>query len=259
MRNSSTRSHTQPFVILRVQRPPVAAVTYGPISTEREIPMNLIRQSLPSSCASVYTVDWRVQFFVLTSRVPATKPTVRVLFYIPGHASHNETTDGRTDGTTPCIRVHVYAFWQTKEVRGSCAISGKSGLCLAELAPPVEWFGPAEGNQLELYYQTKPEALNVCTGTWVPQTNYDPATPMQRIGSVRLLQARLRDAPEILLKLGDDVTVRGTSRVLQKHDVLSFFIDVKTVDDLQRVSFRSEILFTKSNKPTVAVMRRLTK
>ncbi|XP_062855526.1 transmembrane protein 132D [Trichomycterus rosablanca] len=236
MRNSSVRSHTQPFVILRVQRPPVATVTYGLFSTEQEIPLNLIPLALPLPSPSVFRVNWRVQFFVLTSRVQSSNPKVRVLFYIPGHELYLERTEEWNDDKPPCIVVYLYAFWQTKEVRGSCVISGRSGLCVAELDPPVEWFGPAQGNQLELYYQAKPETSSLCRGQWVPQVNYDPVTPMQRIGSVRLLQVRPGATPDFLLKLGDAVIVHATSRVLQKNDVISFLIYVKPVADLERFS-----------------------
>ncbi len=43
MQNSSMQSHTQPFVVLQSGRLPVINASYGPLSTKREIPLDLVQ------------------------------------------------------------------------------------------------------------------------------------------------------------------------------------------------------------------------
>uniref|UniRef100_A0A668AW31 Transmembrane protein 132D n=1 Tax=Myripristis murdjan TaxID=586833 RepID=A0A668AW31_9TELE len=202
MRNSSMQSHTQPFVILRASRQPAINASYGALSTEQPVPIDLIHSVRLFNAPGVFTYNWKVQSFVLTPRVFSSKPKVRVLFYVAGRDW------GRGEGAVdelPCVT--VYAFWQTQEVRGSCAMGGERGTCMAELAPLPGWFtpgaestsrekqDPSTGNPVELYYQAQPKVNGKCNsvdgGRWGSsgqQAEYVPVTPMQRIGSVHLLQ-----------------------------------------------------------------------
>lgn len=174
MRNSSMQSHTQPFVILRASRQPAVNGSYGTMSTEQLVPLDLVQSAQLFNAPEVFTFNWKIQAFVLTPRVFSSKPKVRVLFYVAGRDW------GRGEGAVdelPCVT--VYAFWQTQEVRGSCAMGGERGTCMAELAPAHGWFAPGSegtsrerqdpsaGNPVELYYQAHPKANGKCSSVAV--------------------------------------------------------------------------------------------
>uniref|UniRef100_A0A672ZK96 Transmembrane protein 132D n=1 Tax=Sphaeramia orbicularis TaxID=375764 RepID=A0A672ZK96_9TELE len=219
MRNSSTQSHTQPFVILRASRQPAVSASYGTMYTEQLVPPDLVQSVQLFNAPEVFTFNWKIQAFVLTPRVFSSKPKVRVLFYVAGRDW------GRGEGTLdelPCVT--VFAFWQTQEVRGSCAMGGERGTCMAELAPALGWFAPGSegtsrerqdpsaGNPVELYYQAQPKVNGKCNsvdgsrwGSSQQQAEYVPVTPMQRIGSVRLLQVPKGMATLSRLKLGNAI------------------------------------------------------
>ncbi|XP_056136124.1 transmembrane protein 132D [Lampris incognitus] len=255
MRNSSMQSHTQPFVILRASRQPAVNATYGSMSTEQPVPLDLV-QSVPLfNAPGVFTYNWKIQSFVLTPRVFSTKPKVRVLFYVAGREW------GRGDGATdelPCVT--VYAFWQTQEVRGSCAMGGERGTCMAELAPVPSWFAPgaestsrerqdpSAGNPVELYYQAQPRVNGRCHvlngGRWgspEQQAEYVPQTPMQRIGSVRLLQVPKGMATLSRLKLGNAIVIRTSSKPLKKTDIATFYILMASSAQLLNFTLRATV------------------
>ncbi|XP_038868850.1 transmembrane protein 132D [Salvelinus namaycush] len=240
MRNSSLQTQTQPFVILRASRPPVVNVSYGPLSKEQPVPLDLIQSVQLFRAPGVFTYNWKVQFFVLTPQVYSSMPKVRVLFYVAGR-DWDRGEEGLND-ELPCVM--LFAFWQTQEVRGSCALGGQRGTCMAELEPVANWFSPAaesssreklyltEGNTVELYYQARPSAYGKCRewdgGRWgsseqQQQAEYVPVTPMQRIGSVRLFQVPKGAASLSQLKLGKAVVIQTSSKPLKK-DIATFNI-----------------------------------
>uniref|UniRef100_A0A8D3CN27 Transmembrane protein 132D n=1 Tax=Scophthalmus maximus TaxID=52904 RepID=A0A8D3CN27_SCOMX len=238
MRNSSMQSHTQPFVILRASRQPAVNASYGTMSTEQIVPLDLVQSVQLFNTLEVFTFNWKIQAFVLTPRVFSSKPKVRVLFYVAGRDW------GRGEGAVdelPCVT--VYAFWQTQEVRASCAMGGERGTCVAELAPAPGWFapgsegtsrerqGPSAGNPVELYYQAQPKVRGKCISVdgsrWSgsqQQAEYVPVTPMQRIDSVRLLQVPKGMATLSRLKLGNAIVIRTSSKPLKKTDIATFYI-----------------------------------
>uniref|UniRef100_A0A8C1ZSX4 Transmembrane protein 132D n=1 Tax=Cyprinus carpio TaxID=7962 RepID=A0A8C1ZSX4_CYPCA len=253
MRNSSMQSHTQPFVVLQAGRLPVINASYGPLSTKREIPLDLVQSvQLFRPSPPVFTLSWKVQSFVLTRWVYSSSPKVRVLFYVAGRDwDRGEKEKGMRD-ELPCVT--VYAFWQTQEVRGSCAIRNEHGTCMAEVDPPAGWFspvegsssrerqGPTQGNPVELYYQAQPSTYGPCTTSgeegkrWnmgagnagQPQAEYMPVTPMQRIGSVRLLQVKQGNMPVSVLRLREAVVIQTSSKPLKKTDIASFYVYVRS-------------------------------
>ena len=122
MRNSSMQSHTQPFVILRASRQPAVNASYGTMSTEQLVPLDLVQSVQLFDAPEVFTFNWKIQAFALTPRVFSSKPKVRVLFYVAGRDW------GRGEGAVdelPCVT--VYAFWQTQEVRGLLCHWGARG------------------------------------------------------------------------------------------------------------------------------------
>eukprot|EP00064_Thunnus_orientalis_P007808 superscaffoldBa00000888_g7830 len=254
MRNSSMQSHTQSFVILRASRQPAVNASYGTMSTEQLVPLDLVQSVRLFSATEVFTFNWKIQAFVLTPRVFSSKPKVRVLFYIAGRDW------GRGEGGVdelPCVT--VYAFWQTQEVRGSCAMGGERGTCMAELAPAPGWFAPGSegtsrerqdpstGNPVELYYQAQPKLNGKCNsldgsrwGSSQQQAEYVPVTPMQRIGSVLLLQVPKGMATLSRLKLGNAIVIRTSSKPLKKTDIATFYILMASSAQLTNFTLRLE-------------------
>ncbi|XP_039660474.1 transmembrane protein 132D [Perca fluviatilis] len=255
MRNSSMQSHTQPFVILRAIRQPAVNASYGTMSTEQLVPGDLVQTVQHFNAPDVFTFNWKIQAFVLTPRVFSSKPKVRVLFYVAGRDW------GRGEGTVdelPCVT--VYAFWQTQEVRGSCAMGGERGTCMAELAPAPSWFAPGSegtsrerqdpstGNPVELYYQTQPKVNGKCDSVdgsrWAgseQQPEFVPVTPMQRIGSVRLLQVPKGMATLSRLKLGNAIVIRTSSKPLKKTDIATFYILMASSAQLTNFTLRATV------------------
>uniref|UniRef100_A0A673MR24 Transmembrane protein 132C-like n=1 Tax=Sinocyclocheilus rhinocerous TaxID=307959 RepID=A0A673MR24_9TELE len=263
MRNSSMQSHTQPFVVLRAGRLPVINASYGPLSTKREIPLDLVQsEQLFQPSPPVFTLSWKVQSFVLTRWVYSSSPKVRVLFYVAGRDWDRGEKDKEMKDELPCVT--VYAFWQTQEVRGSCVIGNEHGTCMAEVDPPEGWFspvegsssrerqGPTQGNPVELYYQARPSAYGPCTASgeegkrWdmgdenagQPQAEYIPVTPIRRIGSVRLLQVKQGAMPVSVLRLREAVVIQTSSKPLKKTDIASFYVYVRSSANLDTFSLR---------------------
>ncbi|XP_029998343.1 transmembrane protein 132D [Sphaeramia orbicularis] len=255
MRNSSTQSHTQPFVILRASRQPAVSASYGTMYTEQLVPPDLVQSVQLFNAPEVFTFNWKIQAFVLTPRVFSSKPKVRVLFYVAGRDW------GRGEGTLdelPCVT--VFAFWQTQEVRGSCAMGGERGTCMAELAPALGWFAPGSegtsrerqdpsaGNPVELYYQAQPKVNGKCNsvdgsrwGSSQQQAEYVPVTPMQRIGSVRLLQVPKGMATLSRLKLGNAIVIRTSSKPLKKTDIATFYILMASSAQLTNFTLKATV------------------
>uniref|UniRef100_A0A1A8UEN6 Transmembrane protein 132D n=1 Tax=Nothobranchius furzeri TaxID=105023 RepID=A0A1A8UEN6_NOTFU len=255
MRNSSMQSHTQPFVILRASRQPAVSASYGAMYTERLVPLDLVQSVQLFNAPGVFTFNWKIQAFVLTPRVFSSKPKVRVLFYVAGRDwSKGESAEDEL----PCVT--VYAFWQTQEVRGSCAVGGERGTCMAELVPVPGWFAlgsegtsrerqdPSAGNSVELYYQAQPRVNGKCnTGNgsrWSSsqqQTENIPVTPMQRIGSVNLLQVPKGMATLSRLKLGNAIVIRTSSKPLKKTDIATFYILMASSAQLTNFTLRASV------------------
>uniref|UniRef100_A0AAV2MSK2 Transmembrane protein 132D n=1 Tax=Knipowitschia caucasica TaxID=637954 RepID=A0AAV2MSK2_KNICA len=255
MRNSSTQSHTQPFVILRASRQPAINASYRSISTEQQISPDLLQNVRLFDSPDVFTFNWKIQAFILTPRVFSSKPKVRVLFYVAGR----DWGRGEDSGDElPCVT--VYAFWQTQEVRGSCALGGDRGTCMAELAPAFSWFAPGvegtsrerqdptTGNPVELYYQAQPKVNEKCNmvteSRWDGppiQPEYTPVTPMQRIGSVRLLQVPKGMATLSRLKLGNAIVIRTSSKPLKKTDIATFYILMASSAALSNFTLRATV------------------
>uniref|UniRef100_A0A3Q1JCS2 Transmembrane protein 132D n=1 Tax=Anabas testudineus TaxID=64144 RepID=A0A3Q1JCS2_ANATE len=255
MRNSTMQSHTQPFVILRASRQPAVSASYGTMSTEQLVPLDLVQSVQLFRSPEVFTFNWKIQAFVLTPRVFSSKPKVRVLFYVAGRDW------GRGEGAVnelPCVT--VYAFWQTQEVRGSCAMGGERGTCMAELIPAPGWFAPGSegtsrerqdssaGNPVELYYQAQPKVNGKCNSVDVSrwggseqQTEYIPVTPMQRIGSVRLLQVPKGMATLSRLKLGNAIIIRTSSKPLKKTDIATFYVLMASSAQLTNFTLRATV------------------
>ncbi|XP_077456371.1 transmembrane protein 132D [Stigmatopora argus] len=258
MRNFSMRTNTQPFVILGANRQPAVNASYGPVSTEQLVPLDLVESVQLFNAPDAFTFNWKIQAFVLTPRVFSTKPKVRVLFYVGGRDWNREES---AKDELPCVT--VFAFWQTQEVRCSCAMggAGKRGTCMAELQPLPGWFAqasestsgekqdPLAGNLVEIYYQAQPKVSGKCNGLegsrWASsqqqQAEYVPITTMQRIGSVRLLQVPKGMATLSRLKLGNSIVIRTSSKPLKTTDIATFYILMASSAQLTNFTLRAKI------------------
>lgn len=233
MRNSSPGTQTQALVLLTPRRQPAVTASYGSRSARRLVPSDLLgpaRLFGGGGAPEVATFGWKIHAFVLTPRVSSSRPRVRVLFYVAGRDWDRGDGDEDGDGL-PCVTVH--AFWQTQEVRGSCAVGGQRGTCTAEMVPAPSWFVPGPtggrqeppaGNSVELYYQARPKVNGRCQEVndsgW--SFSYVPVMSMQRISSVRLLQVPKGTATLSRLKLGNAVVIRTSSKPLKTDDVATF-------------------------------------
>ncbi|XP_077377553.1 transmembrane protein 132D isoform X2 [Festucalex cinctus] len=256
MRNFSMQSHTQPFVILRASRQPAVNASYGRMSTERLVPQDLVQAVRLFNAPDAFTFNWKIRAFVLTPRVFSSKPKVRLLFYVAGRDWNRQ---GGAEDELPCVT--VYAFWQTQEVRCSCAMGGERGTCLAELLPLPGWFGqgsestgrekqdPPAGNLVELYYQARPKVGGECGAPegsrWgssqQQRAEYVAVTPMQRIGSVRLLQVPKGMATLSRLKLGNSIVIRTSSKPLKKTDIAAFYVLMAGSAQLTNFTLRATV------------------
>ncbi|XP_068594577.1 transmembrane protein 132D [Brachionichthys hirsutus] len=255
MRNSSTLSHTQPFVLLRCSRQPSINASYGSMSTQQPVPGDLVQTVRLFNAPEGVTYNWRIRAFMLTPRVTSSKPKVRVLFYVAGRDW--DRGEGAED-ELPCVT--VYAFWQTQEVRGSCSLGGARGTCMAELAPPPGWFAPGSdgtsrerqdptaGNPVELYYQARPKLDGRCDsvdgsrwGGSQQQAEPVPVTAMQRIGSVRLLQVPKGMATLSRLKLGNAIVIRMSSKPLKKTNIATFYVLMASSAQLTNFTLRAAV------------------
>lgn len=215
MRNSSFLSRTEPFFIHQARKPPTLRASYGSLSVEQPVPLELLQP--PGSfitSSTLFTFNWKVQTFILKSKIHLDKPRIQVLFYVSGR----DWDDYSVVDKLPCVR--MFAFHETQEVRGSCRLQGELGLCVAELEPPISWFAPPtvipgrqkisdfpEGNPVALYYSLKAAQNGQCPGKEPgfrnpeqPGSQEDSfgsttSTPMKRIGIVRLF--RTPTTPEL--------------------------------------------------------------
>lgn len=128
---------------------------------------------------------------------------------------------------------------------------------MAELIPAPGWFAPGSegtsrerqdssaGNPVELYYQAQPKVNGKCNSVDVSrwggseqQTEYIPVTPMQRIGSVRLLQVPKGMATLSRLKLGNAIIIRTSSKPLKKTDIATFYVLMASSAQLTNFTLR---------------------
>ncbi|XP_061527352.1 transmembrane protein 132C [Phycodurus eques] len=206
MRNSSLMSRTESFFIYQARSLPSVNSSYGPLSVEQTIPLELLQSPGAFPASSLFTVNWKVQTFIMNTKIQLAKPKVQVLFYIAGR----DWDDYSAINKLPCV--HMFAFHETQEVHGSCQLQGGLGLCVAELEPLASWFSPpsvvpgrqrnlevSEGTPVELYYILQSTEGGECHSEEAKKENFlrssqegllasYTSTPLRRIGGVRLYQ-----------------------------------------------------------------------
>ncbi|KAM6954715.1 LOW QUALITY PROTEIN: transmembrane protein 132C [Aplochiton taeniatus] len=276
MRNSSLLSRTEPFFIYQARSQPSVNASYGPLSVEQPVPLELIQgpwtfpassssSSSSASSSSLFTFNWKIQTFIVNDRIHLTKPKVQVLFYVGGR----DWDDYSAIQRLPCVR--MFAFHETQEVRGTCRLKGELGLCVAELEPLAGWFSPPsmvpgrlrggeqqpapqEGTPVELYYMLQSmESAGECHADEVARRGGNSirseqeglfgsatSTPLRRIGSVRLYQS---PTPLALAghRLDNNFVVLVPASPVRQRDTLSAFITVSAFSPVEIFTLRVKL------------------
>ncbi|XP_014127493.2 transmembrane protein 132D [Zonotrichia albicollis] len=242
MRNSSLQSRVESFLIYKSKSPPVLNASYGPFSIEQPVPQDLMLPSNPFGSANKFTYNWKLQAYILSSKIYLSKPRVQVLFYIVGRDWDEYSPAERL----PCLR--VFAFRETREVRGSCRLRGDLGLCVAQLELLPSWFSPptvvagrkkqlerSEGSPVELYYSIQAgdergecakEDVRKSSGIRSGHNDIDESgPPLQRIGSVFLYQTHA--APSLTeMRLDNNIVIQYAPKTVKQGDILTFLVSV---------------------------------
>ncbi|XP_030743298.1 transmembrane protein 132D [Echinops telfairi] len=257
MRNSSLQSRVESFLVYRARQPPVLSASYGPFSTRQPVPRDLLQSPSPCGLASQCPLSWKLKPHILQDRVYPSRPRVQVLFYVVGRDWDAQDPPE----PLPCLR--VFAFRETREVRGGCQLRGPLGLCVAELELLPAWFSAPtvvagrkkvaerlEGTPVELYYVVQPgDAHGDCAkgsprAGGSPRTGRgdadDPAPPLQRIGSVFLCQAH---GPPALreLRLDHNVAVHYLPQTVRPGHLLTFPVSVSRNSTEDQFTLRAKV------------------
>ncbi|KAL8180222.1 UNVERIFIED_CONTAM: hypothetical protein K2H54_013957 [Gekko kuhli] len=243
MRNSSLQSRVESFLIYKSKRPPILNATYGPFSIEQVVPQDLLSPSSPfGSTVPKFSINWKLKAYILNNKIYPSRPKVQVLFYIIGR----DWDDYSVGERLPCLR--VFAFRETREVRGSCRLKGDLGLCVAELELLPGWFNPPtvvagrkkllnqlEGSPVELYYAIQQgndkgdcakEDQRKNNGIRPGRNDIDESgPPLQRIGTVFLYQTP--SSPSLSeMRLDSNIAILYMPKTVKQGDVLTFLVTV---------------------------------
>uniref|UniRef100_A0A8C3G634 Transmembrane protein 132C n=1 Tax=Cyclopterus lumpus TaxID=8103 RepID=A0A8C3G634_CYCLU len=243
MRNSSLMSRTEPFFIYQARSLPSMNTSYGPLSVEQPVPLELLQSPGTFPASSVFTFNWKVQTFIMNTRIHLAKPKVQVLFYVAGR----DWDDYSAIDKLPCV--HMFAFHETQEVRGTCQLKGGLGLCVAELEPLASWFSPpsivpgrqrnlevSEGTPVELYYMLQSAEAGECHSEEARKDDFIrssqeglfgsyTSTPLRRIGGVRLYQ-NPTPPPLVEHRLDNNFMVMVPATPVRQRETVSAYITV---------------------------------
>ncbi|XP_061025932.1 transmembrane protein 132D [Eubalaena glacialis] len=254
MRNSSLQSRVESFLIYKSKRFPVLNASYGPFAIEQVVPQDLMLPSSPFGFTSTFSLNWKLKAHILRDKVSLSRPRVQVLFHVVGR----DWDDAGPAQRLPCLR--VFAFRETREVRGSCRLQGALGLCVAQLELPAGWFGPPtvvagrkkspgppEGSPVELYYALQPgdergDCARRAGGMRTGRSDLDESgPPLQRIGSVFLYQTPSRP-PLRELRLDNHVAVQYVPQTVRQGDVLTFPVSISKNSTEDRFTLRVKVM-----------------
>ncbi|XP_075754573.1 transmembrane protein 132D isoform X2 [Pelodiscus sinensis] len=257
MRNSSLQSRVESFLIYKSKRPPVLNASYGPFSVEQTVPQDLMLSSNPFGSINKFSFNWRLKAYIMNDKIYLRKPKVQILFYIVGR----DWDDYSSTERLPCLR--VFAFRETREVRGSCRLKGDLGLCVAELELLPSWFNPptvvagrkkvmnqSEGSPVELYYTIQPgDETGECTKEDVRKNNGirlgrndidESVPPLQRIGSVFLYQTH-GDPSLSEMRLDKNIVIRYVPKTVKKGDILTFLVSIDKNSTEDQFTLRAKV------------------
>nr|XP_060641585.1 transmembrane protein 132D [Anolis sagrei ordinatus] len=258
MRNSSLQSRVESFLIYKSKRPPVVKATYGPFSIEQVVPQDLLSPSNSfGSTAPKFSFNWKLKAYIMNNKIYPSRPKVQILFYIVGR----DWDDYSVTEKLPCLR--VFAFRETREVRGSCRLKGALGLCVAELGLLPSWFNPptvvtgrkklpnqSEGSPVELYYAIQQgdekgdcakEDPKKDNGIRPGRNEIDESgPPLQRIGSVFLYQSR--GSPSLSeMRLDSNIAIQYIPKTVKQGDVLTFVVSIAPNATVDQFTLRAKV------------------
>ncbi|NXI83869.1 T132D protein, partial [Rhipidura dahli] len=257
MRNSSLQSRVESFLIYKSKSPPVLNASYGPFSIEQVVPQDLMLSSNPFGSTNKFSFNWKLKAFIMSTKIYLSKPRVQVLFYIVGRDWDEYSPSERL----PCLR--VFAFRETREVRGSCRLGGDLGLCVAQLELLPSWFSPptvvagrkkqmdkSEGSPVELYYSIQAgDERGECTKEDVRKSNGirsgrndidESGPPLQRIGSVFLYQTHA--APSLTeMRLDNNIVIQYAPKAVKQGDILTFLVSVAKNSTEDQFTLRAKV------------------
>ncbi|XP_042297301.1 transmembrane protein 132C [Sceloporus undulatus] len=271
MRNSSLQSRTETLFTYKAKKVPVINASYGPFSVEHAVPQDLLLTSNIFGSANKFTFNWKLKAYIMSEKVYLTRPKIQVLFYIVGR----DWDDYSATEQLPCMR--VFAFRETREVRGSCRLKGDLGLCVAELELQPAWFNPptvvtgrkkavdaSEGSSVEVYYTIQPgDEKGECNAEDMRKGNAirpekegagETMSHLQRIGSISLHQAA-ESSQLTELWLDNNVAIWLPSKPVKQGEVVSALVTVTnnvTVDQFilrAKVKKGVNILSAKASDP----------
>ncbi|XP_050002596.1 transmembrane protein 132C isoform X2 [Alexandromys fortis] len=257
LRNASLQSRVESFFTYKARQPPVLNVSYGPYSAEKVIPLDLMLNPNFLGPTNQFPFDWRLKAYILQEKVYLSRPKVQVLFHIVGR----DWDDHRAAEKLPCLR--VFAFRDTREVRGSCRLAGALGLCVAQLEMLPGWFSlpmimsgqrrPAEqpeGNLVELYYTVHPgDERGDCTGGDTRKDNAirpgkdgqeDRTSHLQKIGSIGLF--RTQDSIQLSeLRLDGNVVIWLPSQPVKQGDIVTASVTISNNSTVDHFILRAKV------------------
>ncbi|KAM4576655.1 transmembrane protein 132C isoform 1-T1 [Odontesthes bonariensis] len=258
MRNSTLISRTEPFFIYQARSLPSVNASYGPLSVEQPVPIELLQSPGTFPASSVFTVNWKVQTFIMNTQINLAKPKVQVLFYVAGR----DWDDYSAIDKLPCV--HMFAFHETQEVRGTCQLRGEMGLCVAELEPLASWFSPpsvvpgrqrnlevSEGTPVELYYMLQSTESGECHSEESRKDSFIrssqeglfgsyTSTPLRRIGGVRLYQNPV-EPPFAEHRLDNNFMVMVPAKPMRQRETMSAFITVSAYSTVEMFTLRVKL------------------
>ncbi|OCT98354.1 transmembrane protein 132C [Xenopus laevis] len=256
MRNSSLQSRVESFFIHQALKSPVLNASYGPFSVERDIPEDILLNT-HSFGPNKLTFNWKIKAYIINEKVYPNKPKVQVLFYIAGRDWDNYSATEKL----PCIR--LYAFQETREVKGSCKLQGMLGLCVAELEFQPFWFisppiitsrkrNPElpEGIPVDLYYTIQfQDDKTECTAEEARKGNAirpgkdpeeDPLSHLQRIGNISLY--RTPESSQLTeLRLDSHVALWLPSKPAKQGESLIVYVTVASNATLDQFTLRAKV------------------
>lgn len=250
MGNFTQQSQKQPFIITGLTGKPAINISFGPISVEQAIPLELINTGP------------RVRAFPLARQVRSASPIIQLLFYATNKIGDmmdlsGRASPGQSDKGYICVTVH--AFWKSQEIRDTCSISENGGFCLAQLRPEPAWFSPrsarsskenrpsSRGTVVELYYQTRPSLTSQC----IPQDSNQWHSPTQgeisgqqsrsilkKAGYVNLLRSPPGNPMFMRLRLGGAVIIQTSSKPLKTTDTATFYVFLSSTSQIEHFILR---------------------
>nr|XP_020860036.1 transmembrane protein 132C isoform X2 [Phascolarctos cinereus] len=257
MRNSSLQSRVESFFTYKAKKPPVLNASYGPFSVEKVVPQELMMTSNFLGSNDKFTFNWKLKTYIMNDKIYLNRPKVQILFYIVGRDWDEYSSEERL----PCLR--VFAFRETREVRGSCRLAGDLGLCVAELELLSSWFNPPmvatgrkksvgqlEGSSVELYYTIQPgNEKGECTTGDVRKGNAirpgkdgldETMSHLQRIGTVGLFQAQ-ENFQLSELRLDSNVVIWLPSKPVKQGEVVNAYVTVANNSTIDLFILRAKV------------------